>query len=59
MKLSVDQGALGHLLRATEENMKNPRTIQLNWKPGVSGIYLLINVKCDSLIIDFVTPCGL
>jgi len=59
MNLSVDQSALRHLLRATEENMKNLRTFQSNWKPEVSGIYLLINVKCDSVVIDFGTPCSL
>jgi len=38
MKLSVDQSALWHLLVATEENMKNLRTNQSNWKPDVCRI---------------------
>jgi hypothetical protein len=59
MKPSVDHSALRHLLRATEENMKNLKMIQSNWKLDVSRIYLIINVKFDSVVIDFETPCGL
>jgi hypothetical protein len=59
MKLSVGQSALRHLLRATEENMKNLRTIQSNWKPDVSRMYLFVNVKCESVVIDFGSPCSL